>query len=188
MTEASQLVVVDHARCLEKRIDNGRAHEIHAPALQVLGDAVGQLCVRVRSIICIQNDLASGKAPEIAVKKAELLLNGEKDLGILDSCQDFAPVADDPRVLHQCLDFFWAVLGDHGRFKVVKGSAERLPLIQNRQPGEPRLKPFQNQHLKEFSVIVFRPSPLMVVVGNVEIGTRVSPTASHHIDGPHTLR
>ena len=115
-------------------------------------------------------------------------MNGEKDLGILDRGQNFAPVADDPRVLHQCLDFFWAVLGDHSRFKVVKGSAECLPLIQNRQPGESRLKPFQNQHLEELSVIVFRSPPLVIVVGDVEIGTRVSPTASHHIDGLHTLR
>ena len=58
----------------------------------------------------------------------------------------------------------------------------------DRQPGESRLKPFQNQHLEEFSVIVFRLPPLVVVVGDVEIGTRVSPTASHHIDGLHTLR
>ena len=41
MAEAGQLMVIHHPHRLEEGIDDGRAHELHAPPFQVLGDPVG---------------------------------------------------------------------------------------------------------------------------------------------------
>lgn len=62
-------MVVDHTHSLQERIDDRGADEAHAPALQVFGDTVGQLCVGARFIIRIQDDFTARERPEIAVKE-----------------------------------------------------------------------------------------------------------------------
>lgn len=167
MEGTAQLVIIHNARGLKERIDDRGADKIHPPALQVLGDAVGQLRVGAHLIIRIYNNLTVSVTPEIAVKGAEFLLNGEEDSGILNRRLDLAPVADDSRVRHQRLYLVRAILSDHSRIEIVKGPAKRHPLFQNRQPGQPSLKALQKEHLKELSVIMLRAAPFVVVIGNV---------------------
>ena len=71
-------MVIHHAHRLQKRINDGCSHELHPPAFQILGDFVGQIGAGVKNIIRIQNDFPIRKAPEIAVKRAELLLDGKE--------------------------------------------------------------------------------------------------------------
>lgn len=82
------------------------------------------------NIIRIQNDFPIRKAPEIAVKRAKLLLDGKEHPSILDGGLDLGPVADNPGVGHQSLHLLWAVSGHHCRFKAVKGGTKRLPFFK----------------------------------------------------------
>ncbi len=52
-------MVVDHTHSLQERINDRGTDEAHAPALQVLGDTVRQLCVGARFIIRIQDDFTT---------------------------------------------------------------------------------------------------------------------------------
>ena len=108
---------------------------IVVPTLQVLGDTVRQLCMSARFIIRIQDDFPACERPKVAVKGANLPLNGEIYPGITDRGLDLAPVADDACVSHQRLHLLRAVLDDHIRLEVVKSPAERLTLFQDRQPA-----------------------------------------------------
>ena len=78
MAETGQLMVIHHAHRLEEGINDGRSHELHPPAFQILGDFVGQIGAGMKNIIRIQNDFPIRKAPEIAVKGAKLLLDGKE--------------------------------------------------------------------------------------------------------------
>ena len=105
-------------------------------------------------------------------------MNLQKGLCVLDRRLYFTPVPHDAGVRHQRLQLLWAILGNNHGIKAVEGPAERLPLFQDREPGQPRLKALQNQHLEELPVVMLRPPPLLVVVGDVELGGRVSPAAT----------
>lgn len=117
-------MVVDHTHSLQERINDRGTDEAHAPALQVFGDTVRQLCVGARFIIRIQDDFTPRECPEIAVKGTELLLNGEIYPGIADRSLDLTPVADDACISHQFLHLLRAVLGDHIRLEAVKSHAD----------------------------------------------------------------
>ena len=52
--------------------------------------------------------------------------------------------------------------------KLREGAAVAGALVQDRGPGQPRLRALQDQHLEQPAVIVHRASPLLVVVAQVE--------------------
>ena len=81
-------MVVDHAHRLQERVDDDCSHEVHPPALQVRGDTVGQLGAGPDLIVCVHDDLSIGEAPEVAVKGAELFLDIQKRLRVLDGRLD----------------------------------------------------------------------------------------------------
>ena len=41
MAKAAYDVIIDHAHCLHVRVNDGAAHELEAPTLQVLAEGVG---------------------------------------------------------------------------------------------------------------------------------------------------
>ena len=97
-----------------------------------------------------------------------LLLDVEPQLRALDRGLDLRVGADDAFVLHQPLDVALAVARDLLGIEIVEGFAEVLALAQDRDPGEPRLKPVEDQLFVERARIVFRHAPFFVVIGDVE--------------------
>ena len=83
---------------------------------------------------------------------------------ILDSGFDFEAVANDAGVEEQTVNVFLSVAGDTRDLEVVKGLSVVPPLLQNRQPAQPGLRPFQNEKLKKASVIMNRNAPFSIVV------------------------
>ena len=122
-------MVVDHTYRLQEGIDDDCAHEVHPPTLQVHRDAVRQLGAGPNLIVRVQDNLPIGEAPEVAVKGAELFLDIQKRLRVLDGRLDFAAVPHNPRVRHQSLQLLRAVPGDGHRIESVEGPPERLPLL-----------------------------------------------------------
>ena len=103
---------------------------------------------------------------------AELFLDGQERLGILDRRLDLQPVANDAGIREQALLLSLAVLGDDGRVEVVEGFPVVLSLLENRLPTQARLRPFEDQELEERAVVMDRHAPLLVVVFDVLLGLR----------------
>ena len=61
--------------------------------------------------------------------------------------------------------------------KPANAAAERRPLAQDRQPGQPGLERLQAELLEQPHVVVLRHAPLVVVVGQVDLG-RAGPAAA----------
>ena len=81
---------------------------------------------------------------------------------------DLGARADDAGIGHQALDLRRAEARDRVRIKAGKGGAERLPLPEDRDPGEPGLEALQHQRLPEHPGIAHGHAPFRVVIGPVE--------------------
>jgi hypothetical protein len=108
-----------------------------------------------------------------------LCLNLEEDASVADGCEDFATMADDACVLHKFFDFVIVILSYYYRIEVIKREAEVFTLGQDRIPGESGLKSLQYQKLKMLGIIVYRNSPLVVVIVYIELVFETSSAAVH---------
>src|SRR4051812_1351304 len=77
-------------------------------------------------------------------------------------------MADDRRVGEQPLDVALAERGHALRLEALEGRTEALALAQDREPAEPGLEPLEAQPFIEAALVPDGPSPLLVVVGDVE--------------------
>jgi hypothetical protein len=76
-----------------------------------------------------------------------------------------------------------APAGDRRRIEARKGSAERIALAQDGDPGKPGLKPVEHELFPQRAAVPLRHAPFGVVIGNIKrIGP--APAASFHL-GPH---
>jgi hypothetical protein len=75
-----------------------------------------------------------------------------------------------------------APIGDDLRFETVERLAERLPFAQDRDPGEPGLKPVEDQLFPQRAAVPFGNAPFGVVIGDVEriVTAPVAPSRLHH--------
>ena len=89
------------------------------------------------------------ETPDVLVERAELFLDCQERLGVLDRRLDLQSVANDARIREQTLLLPLAVLGDDGRVEAVEGFAIVLPLLEDRLPTQAGLCPFENQEFKE---------------------------------------
>ena len=86
-------------------------------------------------------------------------------------------MTDDLGVLEQTFDIALSETGDAFGFELREGGAKRIALSQDRQPRQARLKTFEAQALEEAALVRHRPSPLLVVIGEVR-GIRRRPAAN----------
>ena len=77
-------------------------------------------------------------------------------------------MADDPGVAEQPLDVALVEVGDPLDRETRKRLPKALPLAQDRQPREARLKALEREQLEQRIVAALLASPLVVVVGAVE--------------------
>src|SRR6185503_1443609 len=97
VAKAADQVVVDEARRLHVRVDDRRADELEAAALEILRERVGLLARRGHVALlapAIHDRLVADEAPNVTVEGAELFLNLEEAARIRDGCFDFLAVAD----------------------------------------------------------------------------------------------
>ena len=91
---------IDDSHRLQVRVNNDRAYELHAPALQVLGNRIRTFGA---DLACLIDHLPLCPVPEITVKASPLLLDGSDDPGFVHGGADLQFVADDAGLLHQHL-------------------------------------------------------------------------------------
>src|SRR5207249_9352994 len=161
-------MVVHHSDRLHVRIADRRPDKPEASTLQVLAHPVRLLGSR--------RDLFQGsppapfrsrtrEPPDVRVKAPELLLNGQEGFGIFDGGGDLRSVADDAGIGQEGPDLPRIVSGDSRRIESIEGLSEVFAFLQDRQPGEPRLCPFEDEKFKELAIVVFRDAPFGVVIG-----------------------
>ena len=116
---------------------------------------------------------------DIVRKAAVLLLNFQECPCIGNGSLYFQAVSYDAGITPQCFQLVLSVSADFLRIKIVKSHAKGISLIQNTFPGQARLKALQYQHFKELPVIMHRNAPLLIVITNVTLISRICPAASY---------
>src|SRR5699024_6750735 len=76
-------------------------------------------------------------------KRSGLQLDHLKCAGVVDRGFDFTPMTDDAGILHQFVDFVLGVMCNDRDRAARESSAKPLPAMENRSPGEARLKRLQ---------------------------------------------
>jgi hypothetical protein len=162
-------IVVDHPDGLHVRIDDRRTGEGEATAPQIVAHGVG--------LGAASGDIPYGspgvldratvdEAPLVRVEAAELGLDVEKRLGVLDRRFNLGPVAHDPRICQQRRDLPFVVAGDLPRVEPVEGAPVSVPLAQDRVPAQPRLGTVKDEEFEKDAIVVYGNAPFFVVVGD----------------------
>lgn len=179
--EAPGLVRVYHPDRLQVRVHGDRAHEPHAPPLQIRGEPVRQRAARNARLA---DDLPAGPPPQVVGEAAELPLYLEEDPCVADRGLDLGPVAYDSRVGHHAFHVLLGERGHRARVEARERGAEGRPLVQDALPGQPGLEALQQEHLEEPPVVAHWHSPLGVVVLDVRGVPGVGPPAPAEAVGP----
>ena len=89
-------MVIYHAGGLHVGIANGGAEKFEAALFHVLANSIGYWGTGGENTVCVINWLAIGhKAVEVFIKRTELLLHIDKQLGVADGRIYFQAIADD---------------------------------------------------------------------------------------------
>src|SRR5439155_8928320 len=108
-------MIVDHADGLHEGIANGAADKLEAAFLQILahgigfGSFVGHLLDGFPSVLL---GLMADKFPNVSIKSAELVLNGQKCFGVLYGGIDLESVSNDAWVGEQSPPLLAVIFGD----------------------------------------------------------------------------
>src|SRR5882724_2279442 len=148
MPKAVGEMVVHHPDGLHVRVDDRRAYEREAAALEILAHGVrlnglsgnlpyGSPTVLERATI--------DEAPLVRVEASELRLDFEKRLGVLDRRFDLRAVAHDTRVSQQRRDLPFVVTGDLLGIEAVEGAPVGIPLPEDRAPTQSRLRSLEDE-------------------------------------------
>ncbi len=129
------------------------------------------------SLPFILNRLATCQAPDIGIEAAEFFLHLQKDFRIGNGGGNFQPVSNDPRVSQQLLTFLESNRATFAASNAGKYLAVAFAFFQDGVPTQSRLRTFQRQKFKPFSIVVDRHAPLFIVVSNVDFVR--GPMASH---------
>lgn len=183
MAKTVRGVVVDHAGRLHVGIHDGRAYESEAAFFHILAESVGYRGSGGHGFDrrpVILHRLIFNEAPYVVREAAEFFLNAQKRPGILPGTVNFQPIADDPGILQQCVQLAVGVAGDLFGVKVVEQGPVALPLAQDRDPGQPGLGAFEQEHFEQVLVIAGGNPPLSVVIAGIQWIIATPGTAFFH--------
>src|SRR5690606_15718543 len=125
------------------------------------------------------------KPPNVGGEGTELLLHLQEGAGVLHRAFDLAPVAHDARIHEKQSDAVLVETGHQGRVKAREGPAVSRPLLEDGQPAQARLGPFEDEKLKQGAVVKDGYAPLAVVVSHI-IGVSGDPGAALHVPASHS--
>ena len=87
---------------------------------------------------------------------------------VADGRVDLGAVPDDPGVGHQARPVGRVEGGHHARIEPAERGPEGRALAQDRRPRQARLERLEREPFEQLDVVVARPAPLVVVVGDHE--------------------
>ncbi len=174
-------MVVHHANRLHVGINNGAAHELETPLLQIVAQGVGFRGGGrdvLHDLAAVPQGLAAYKPPNICIEAAKLLLDGQECLGVAHGGTDLQAISYDPGVPQQVLDFPFAEASDPDRGEVGESFPMTVSFFENGGPTQPGLGALQDEELEVLVIIVDRNSPFVVVVFQIEVSHPLSPGAA----------
>src|SRR5262249_43192682 len=92
-------------------------------------------------------------------------------------------VAHDAGIAHQALRVARAEARDLPGIEARKRAPVAFALVENRRPGEARLRALEDQELEELPVVAHRHAPFLVVIAPVELAPQ-APGAAALVDLP----
>lgn len=186
MPIAMHQVIVHQARGLHVGVDDRASHELEPALFEVFAQGVGFLARRgelIHAAPAIDLGLAADETPDVFGERAELLLHFQESLGIVDGCENFQAVANDPRIEHELLDPFVGEAGDFFRIEIGERFAISVALAIDRDPTQTSLGAFEREELELLDVVPHRHAPLRIVVRNQLAAAGVLPFASSALPG-----
>src|ERR1700694_4274622 len=127
-------MVIHQSGGLHEGVADGRADEVEAALFQILAHRVRFRSARRNSLPQpprVHSRFAPDKLPDVAVERAELLLDLEKCLGVLYRRSHLQPVTDDPLIAQQSLRLPPIVARNYLRIEPVKGRSIGFALPPN---------------------------------------------------------
>ena len=124
--------------------------------------------------------LPADEAPHVPVERAEFFLHRQERARIGDGGRDFQAIAHDAGVPEQPPDVARAKARHARGVEVRERLAVILALAQNRNPAQARLRALEHQKPEVFAVVVYRNTPLGVVVADIQ-RIAAAPTATWFI-------
>src|SRR3989440_3154010 len=165
--ETGDEVVVDHPGRLHERVADRRAHEGEAARLESPAQRVRDLGRR-RHLARLPPLVLDGPAvdvtPEPRVERALGALHGEERARVHDAGRDLGPVAHAALVAQQRARAGRREARHHARIEAGEGAAVGVALVEDRRPGQSRLRALEHEELEEPALAVHRDAPLAVVV------------------------
>ena len=116
----------------------GRAHKFEPTLTQVFAHGVGFDAGGPKTdfpSMLVDHRCASDEAPYILGEAAELLLDLQEPLGIVDCCCNFLFISDDARILQNGVDLPMAVSCNRHRVEPVEEGPIILSLSQHSVPA-----------------------------------------------------
>lgn len=105
---------------------------------------------------------------DVVVETAEFLLNGYEQPGVGDCGGNLQPVSDDAAELHQPVDVLRCHACHPLYVEVVESRSVTFAFAEDCNPGQPCLGAFEYQKFEQGPVVGNGPSPLFVVVFDVQ--------------------
>ena len=110
---------------------------------------------------------APDEPPDVGVEGAELVLHGDEGAGVAHGGLNLGPIADDAGVEEDLLDPLGGEPGHLLHIELGEEATVARPLLEDGQPAQPGLRPFEDEELEVGAVVVHRHSPFGVVIGGV---------------------
>ena len=123
--------------------------------------------------------------PKIGVETAVLGLNLLEHLGVFPSAEHLLSMPDDVRVLQRVFQVGIRHVCNALNVEMMELRAIAVAFFKHCFPAEPRVRAFQNQHLKQQLIVVHRHPPFRIVVMGIEFGMAAKASAviiNLHVD------
>jgi DNA-binding transcriptional ArsR family regulator len=177
-------MVVDHTDSLHEGIDDGRPYELPSACAQRLGQSLGlgrrDRIVAVRLRPRMPHRLVR---PHEVDKRLACVVHCEQCLGIDDGRGHLLPIANDAGIRQQPLNVGRPIGRHLRRIESIEGTSITLALAQDGDPGQTSLCTVEDEFLEQFPLIADGPTPVVVVIRDVQ---RVvpRPTTTNDAVGP----
>jgi len=117
--------------------------------------------------------------PDVMVEPSKLFLCLQEGSGVRDGRVDFELVPYNFGVDEQPGNVILGVLRDFSGVKIIKRFSITLSFSQNGGPAQACLRTFQNQKLKQASVVVNWYAPFVIMIGRFQL-TPIGPFTTFH--------
>ncbi len=169
MSEAIGGMVIDQPGRLHMGIDHRTPDKSKSPLFQIFREGIAiRRCGRDLRHLFPSIDFGSvaHKFPDRLIERPELVLDRKKSPSVGNGGFNLEPIANDPGIPEKRRFFSGVEFGHLSRIKFGKRPTIPFATQKDNRPGQPRLRPFQDQHFKMSAIIVDGNTPFFIMIGD----------------------